>query len=135
MLERQAARGQRLDVEIARNDLLGPKEPTPPEAQARQAQAWLNANLKQLKQDLALGAGPTVRDLASAAEIRPEHLGRFGKLLQTHRADILGPATEGTRVTLDQATRMLMTIGELTRNDEVLQEDAAAFLSRHPELG
>lgn len=127
--------GLGLTIYWLKNDLLGPKEPTPPEVQARQAQAWLNANLKQLKQDLALGAGPTVRDLASAAEIRAEHLARFGKLLQTHRAEILGPATEGTRVTLEQATQALMKIGELTRADDVLQEDAAAFLLRHPELG
>ncbi len=127
--------GLGLTIYWLKNDLLGPKEATPPEVQARQAQAWLNANLKQLKQDLALGAGPTVRDLASAAEIRPEHLGRFGKLLQTHRAEVLAPATAGARVSLEQATQVLMKIGELTRNDEVLQEDAAAFRLRHPEPG
>lgn len=126
--------GLGLTIYWLKNDLLGKKEASMPELQAKQAQAWVNANLKQLKQDLALGAGPTVRDLASAAEIRPEHLARFAKLLQEHRADVLAPAAAG-RVSLEQAAQLLQTIGTLTRNDEVLQQDAADFLVRHPELG
>lgn len=108
--------------------------PSPPELDAKEAQAWLNANLKQLKQDLALGAGPTVRDLASAAQIRTENLGRFGRMLQANRAALLAPTASG-RVSLEQAADVMGRIGDLTRADEVLKEDAAAFVARHPERG
>ena len=106
----------------------------PPEEQAKEAQAWLNANLKQLKQDLALGAGPTVKDLASAAEIRTDHLSRFGRMLQEHRAELLEPTRSG-RVSLEQAARVMGRIGELTSSDEVLKDDAESWLARHPESG
>lgn len=109
-------------------------EPGAPEIDAKEAQAWLNANLKQLKQDLALGAGPTVRDLASAAQIRTENLGRFGRMLQANRAELLAPTASG-RVSLEQAAQVMGRIGELTRADEVLKEDAAAFVAGHPERG
>jgi glutathione S-transferase len=109
-------------------------EQTVPEIEAKEAQAWLNANLKQLKQDLALGAGPTVRDLASAAQIRTDHLGRFGRMLQTHRAELLEPTASG-RVSLEQAAQVMGRIGELTLADDVLKEDAAEFIARHPERG
>jgi hypothetical protein len=107
---------------------------TPPEQEAKEAQAWLNANLKQLKQDLALGAGPTVKDLASAAEIHVEHLSRFGQMLQAHRAELLAPTGSG-HVSLQQAAQVMGRIGELTLADEVLKEDAAGWLSRHPGPG
>ena len=106
----------------------------PREVEAKEAQAWLNANLLQLKQDLALGAGPTVMDLASAAQIRTEHLSRFGRMLQEHRAELLQPTRSG-RVSLDEAAQVMERIGELTQADEVLKQDAAGWLERHQGPG
>lgn len=50
------------------------------------ARSWLLANRLQLKQDLALGAGPALDDLAGIARIPELHRAYFGRLLQQHRA-------------------------------------------------
>ena len=58
-------------------------QPSPQEV-GHAAQVYLRARTHQLREDLALGAGPTVEDLAQAARIRRENLDVFGRLLRTH---------------------------------------------------
>lgn len=105
--------------------LLTPKPSTP-----AVALRYLRANEDQLRQDLALGYGPTLDDLASAAEIRVEHAARFRQLLQTNRKELLDLA-DGELLTADRALRFLSRIGELAWADEELRRDAEDFRARH----
>jgi hypothetical protein len=108
-------------------------EPEKLSDEAKPAQAWLKANRRQLKQDLALGAGPALMDLASVAQIRPENLPRFCKLLSAHRRELVAPLN--AELSLEQAAQVMERIGELTVSDPVLKADADAWLLRHPEAG
>jgi hypothetical protein len=65
-----------------------------------------------LTQDLALGAGESVLDLASAVDVPPENVGRFGKVLRTHRAELLALANPAT-ITPADAERLLARIDQL----------------------
>ncbi len=106
----------------------------PNEKAAKSAMVYLKANRHQLAQDLAIGAGPVIEDLASAAEIHPSRLERFSQLLKTHRRELLDWA-KADRLTPVRAARFLSRIGELTVADPVLRVDYERFLARHPELG
>jgi hypothetical protein len=86
------------------------------------ARAWFKANALQLKQDLALGAGPTLEDLAGIARIAPERRPRFFRLLQTHRRALLLPAEP----TLVEAAEAMAQVGELVLADPVLRVDGEA---------
>lgn len=101
---------------------------------ARAAAAYFRANSAQLRQDLALGAGPTVDDLAAAAEIPAVHRQHFARLLQRHRVELLA---FGRLEELDAAgaLALLARIGELVKADSVLQLDYQAYLAKNPELG
>lgn len=90
-----------------------------------QARAWLIANELQLQQDLALGAGPTLEDLAGLAGIAPAHRQRFGRVLQQHRAQLLAPRD----VTPEQAAAVLSVVGDLVMTDPVLRPDGLAVLA------
>ena len=98
-----------------------------PEELGRAAQVYLRARTHQLREDLALGAGPTVEDLAAAARIRREHLGVFGRMLRTHRHELLAMANAST-LTPARALAWLERVGELARADPRLDEDRQAFL-------
>lgn len=100
----------------------------PPAAPA--AASYLRANDHQLRMDLALGAGPSVDDLAAMAEIRPEHRARFGELLRRHRSEILA-WSDPRAITPELAARVLARIGELAAADPVLAADGRAFVERH----
>ncbi|MDP1825120.1 MAG: DUF3015 family protein [Archangium sp.] len=89
------------------------------------ARAWLLANALQLKQDLALGAGPTLEDLAGIAGIPPAHRSRFGRLLQEHRAELLS----GHDVTEQEAARVMARVGDLVMADPLLRADGGAALA------
>ncbi len=97
---------------------------------AKPAQAWLRANQRQLRQDLALGAGPTLEDLAAAAEVPRAHYAHFARLLASHRDDLLSPL-KGSDVTLQAAVDVLSRIGAWALADAVLHEDAERALTRH----
>ncbi len=88
------------------------------------AHAYLRANARQLREDLAVGAGPVIEDLAHAARIRPENLDRFGTLLRMHRAELLALA-DPARHDDGRAAAALRRIGELARTDEALAADGA----------
>lgn len=101
---------------------------------ARNAMIYLKANQHQLRQDLALGAGPVLDDLASAAEIRREHRAHFSRLLQRNRIELLELAhAEG--LTPERALRALERVGELVIADPVLHADYQSWRTKNPELG
>lgn len=104
---------------------LKPKPATP-----ETALRYLRANEDQLRQDLALGSGPTLDDLASAAEIRLENADKFRALLQSHRRELLDLA-EPSLLNAERAVRFLSRIGELAYADDTLRLDAEAFRARH----
>lgn len=87
------------------------------------ARAWLKANALQLKQDLALGAGPALEDLAGLSGIAAPHRLHFFRLLQRHRRAILPP----DEFTPREAARLLSRVGELVLADPVLRADGEAI--------
>jgi hypothetical protein len=98
-----------------------------PRELARAFQSYLNARTYQLREDLALGAGPTVEDLAALAHIRREHLGIFGRLLRAHRKELLELA-DTRALTPERALQWLQRVGEIALTDPRLEEDRDAFL-------
>lgn len=89
------------------------------------ARSWLVANELQLKQDLALGWGPTLEDLAGLAGIAPGHRERFGKVLQKHRRELVVSA----EVSPDEAAQVMSRVGDLVMTDPVLRADAVVALA------
>ena len=105
-----------------------PKTAPPAQEVAPAAQTYLRARMHQLREDLALGAGPTVEELAALARIRRENLGAFGQLLRAHRQELL--ALADTRIlTPERALEWLRRVGEIARTDPRLEEDRRAFLA------
>ena len=90
-----------------------------------EARWWLLANEVQLKQDLALGAGPALDDLAGLARIAPERRAHFGKVLQKNRALFLLPRD----ATPEQAAQLMSRVGELVLADPILRIDGEAVLA------
>lgn len=89
------------------------------------ARAWLLANELQLREDLALGAGPTIDDLAGIAGIAPEHRGHFGQVLQRNRQRLLITP----EVTPEQAAEVMSRVGDLVMADPILRVDGGAALA------
>jgi DNA mismatch repair ATPase MutL len=105
----------------------------PPQT-GKAAQSYLRANRHQLRQDLALGAGPSLDDLAQAAEIRVEHRARFERVLREHRQELdalLDAASEEP----EMALALLSRIGEWAKGDPVLVMDFQSFVARHGDAG
>ena len=90
------------------------------------ARDWLVANELQLKQDLALGAGPTIDDLAGIAGITPSRRAHFGRVLQRNRALLLAPH----EVTPREAAVVMSHLGDLVMADPLLRLDAVAMLTK-----
>ncbi|QSQ28539.1 hypothetical protein JY651_45410 [Pyxidicoccus parkwayensis] len=99
-----------------------------PKELGRTAQVYLRSREHQLREDLALGAGPTVEDLAAAAHIRRENLGTFGRVLRAHRQELLALADAST-LTPTKALAWLERVGALAGTDPRLDADRQAFLS------
>jgi hypothetical protein len=89
------------------------------------ARAWLLANELQLAQDLALGAGPAIDDLAGIAGIAPSRRSHFGRVLQRNRALLLFPH----ELTPQQAARVMSQVGALLMADPLLRLDGEAVLT------
>jgi predicted component of type VI protein secretion system len=110
------------------------REPPPPSAPppqpqevARAAQTYLRSRTHQLREDLALGAGPTIEELASLARIHREHLGAFGRLLRAHRQELLALA-DARALTPQRAVEWMRRVGEIASTDPRLEEDRRAFM-------
>jgi hypothetical protein len=114
----------------------GAAPPPPPQEVSRAAQMYLRSRTHQLREDLALGAGPTIEELASLARIRRENLGVFGRLLRTHRQELLVLA-DARALTPERAVEWMRRVGELASTDPRLEEDRRAFLAAYEagELG
>lgn len=89
------------------------------------ARDWLVANELQLKQDLALGAGPAIDDLAGLAGIAPARREHFGRVLQHHRAQLL----VAREVTPREAAMVMSRVGDLVMADPQLRADGVAALA------
>ena len=94
---------------------------------AEAAQAFLRANRFQLQEDLALGAGRSIDDLAALARIRAVNVPRFAQLLRSHRSELLALA-DARALTPERAALALRRIGELAAGDPVLAEDGRLAL-------
>ncbi len=95
---------------------------------AQVALLYLRSNSDQLKQDLALGAGPTLDDLAGAAQIRRDHRGLFARVMQRNRRELLSLSDRGA-LTAERALQFLERVGTLVRADDVLREDYERWVS------
>ena len=100
----------------------------PPAAVARAADAYLRSRTHQLREDLALGAGPSIDDLAQLAHIRRENLRLFGQVLRAHREELLALARPAT-LTPERALAWLERVGALAGTEPRLREDGRAFLT------
>jgi len=100
----------------------------PPAAVGQAAQAYLRSRTHQLREDLALGAGPSIEDLAAMARIRRENLRLFGQVLREHRAELLSLA-QPSLLTPERALEWLGRVGQLAGAEPRLQEDGSAFLT------
>lgn len=94
------------------------------------AHGWTRENEYQLAQDLAVGDGPAIRDLAAVAGIRPAHLDRFGELLRRERRDLMA-LVEASRESREASVELFRSVGVLARADALLHEDYVAFRARH----
>jgi hypothetical protein len=110
---------------------LPPPAPVSPPAAPAAAAQFLRASERQLRMDLAVGAGPAIQDLAAMAEIRPENLPRFGALLREHRSELI-TWTDARALTPSVAVEVLRRIGEIASRDGALAEDGRTFRERHP---
>jgi predicted component of type VI protein secretion system len=113
------------------------REPPPPAAPPPQpqeiegaAQTYLRSRAHQLREDLALGAGPTIEELASLARIRRENLGTFGRLLRAHRQELLALA-DARALTPQRAVEWLRLVGEIASSDPRIEEDRRAFMAAY----
>lgn len=99
--------------------------PLPPPISEREldslilSRAWLQANRLQLEQDLALGAGPAIDELAGLAGILPGHRAHFARVLQRHRRQL----STSSEVTLREAAEVMWNVGELVLTDPLLLPD------------
>lgn len=89
------------------------------------ARSWLLANEVQLKQDLALGAGPALDDLAGVAGIAPARRAHFGRVLQRHRDRLV----VSHDVTPEQAAEVMSRVGDLVLADPILRADGEAVIA------
>jgi hypothetical protein len=71
-----------------------------------------------------------VEELAAMARIRREHLGVFGRLLRSHRQELLALADVGA-LTSERALEWMRRVGELARTDPRLEEDRQAFIAAY----
>jgi hypothetical protein len=103
-------------------ELTPPPPPAPTFDAMVMARSWLLANQLQLKQDLALGAGPALDDLAGIAKIPEEHREHFGRVLQRHRGRF---AYDEETLTPERAAELMGQVGTLVLGDPVLAVDGA----------
>lgn len=99
----------------------------PPEAVGQAAQAYLRGRTHQLREDLSLGAGPSIEDLAALARIRRDNLRLFGWVLRAHRVELLA-LTDDATLTPERALLWLARVGELAATQPPLREDRLAFM-------
>jgi hypothetical protein len=94
---------------------------------------WVKPHARQLRADLAAGAGPTIDDLAAMAGIRQVHLGRFGRVLRAQRAELLA-YLEGETLTPELSARLMLAVGRIGWSDPVIAAEAGRALASRSEL-
>lgn len=97
---------------------------------AAAAEVYLRQNATQLAQDLTSGEGPTLLDLASAAEIRQADYAVFAAKVRAERTALLELA-DVSKLTAERAATFMTRIGDIVKGDETLAVSYHAFLERH----
>jgi hypothetical protein len=95
---------------------------------AEVARLYLRHNAVQLAQDLAIGDGPLVQELAVALKLRPQVRPDFVELLRSHRhalADLADP----DRLDRVRALAFVTRLKQLLAAHPVLQQDLARLAS------
>jgi len=93
---------------------------------AEAADAFLRQNGLQLIEDLAVGTGPALTDLASAAFVSRDDLQLFGATLRRHRLELLEKASLA-KLTPTRALDFMRRVGALVLADPRLARSYAAF--------
>lgn len=96
---------------------------TPERKQNAQLAAYLNANRTSVRQDLTMGAGPSLTDLAQAFGVDAKGHKAFGAALRRARRDLL-PILSTPRVTLTGADRFVQIVHRLMLQDPSLAPSA-----------
>lgn len=91
---------------------------------------YLRQNATQLAQDLTSGEGPTLLDLASAAEIRRADYALFVAKIRAERVELLELA-DVSKLNAERAAAFMNRIGDIVKGDETLVASYHAFLERH----
>lgn len=94
------------------------------------AEVYLRQNATQLAQDLTAGEGPTLLDLASAAEIRQADYPLFAAKVRAARAELLALA-DVSKLDAERAAAFMARVGDIVKGDETLVANYRAFLVRH----
>jgi hypothetical protein len=116
----------------------GPPPPPPPPQSMMTPQQWqllqlrshdwVKPHARQLRADLAAGAGPTIDDLAAMAGIRRQHLAHFGRLLRAQRTELLVHLEQDT-LSPDATARMFLAIGRIGWSDPLIASEAGRALA------
>ncbi|MCP3139835.1 hypothetical protein [Pyxidicoccus xibeiensis] len=97
---------------------------------ARLSHEYLRLRLPQFREDVVLGAGPTVEELAGVVNLRREHVPLFGTLLREHRGELLRLADAST-LTPERSLELMQRVGALVRGDPLLRRDLEDALVAH----
>jgi hypothetical protein len=91
-----------------------------------QVDQYIRDNAVALQQDLQVGGGDTVNDLAQMFSIPPEHHAMFGQILRQHRAQLV-PLTANLNPDLDRARAFVTIVVEGMAATDELSPLAAQF--------
>ena len=84
--------------------------------------------MKQMRQDLAIGAGPFIDDLGELARIDRRDLGRLGQLLRARRVEILARAQVAASSPA-AAQSLFEDLGRYAAEDPVLAKERDRFVA------
>jgi len=98
------------------------------------AEMYLRQNALTLQENLATGSGVMIQNFASALEMKKDHVARFGKLMQSHRAEFT-PLLDEKKLDPERAMQFLRLMASTIEQDEVLLPGYQAFLKHHASQG
>jgi hypothetical protein len=108
----------------------GKDQPAAAPAAAKAVESYLRSNAVQLAQDLAVGTGPVMKDLAAGAAIRTENMKHFGKVLRNHRTELMELA-DTAKLNEERTLAFLRRVGDIIKADKTLVVDYEAFMKKN----